>query len=224
MNALADIALAGVLLGLISALHCVGMCGPFALKASMARGGLSAFAAGKSCAYLAIGVLAGAVGASVAQWGDKPRAAVGVVAGIALCWAGVRMLVAGSGAGGGWLVRWMAPYLRGLTASLGATEAFVLGAGAGALPCGVVHLAALQAAATSSALKGAAFMAAFALGTLPAPLLVAGLGRTSLARVLHGVALQRALAVLLVIAGAMALWRAMPLLLAAEGAAPPCCH
>lgn len=223
MNALAEVAAAGVVLGLLSSLHCIGMCGPFALKAAMARGGLAAFAAGKSCTYLILGVLAGALGETLAGFGSGVRAALGVVAGVALIYAGVRMLWATASVGGGRLVAWMAPWLRGLTRSLGASEAFVLGAGAGALPCGVVHLAALQAAATSSALLGAAFMAAFAVGTLPAPVLVAGLGRTSLAKLLHGDTLRRAMAALLLAGGALALWRAVPTLLA-DGSVPPCCH
>lgn len=224
MNTLPEIFAAGALLGLLSALHCVGMCGPFALKASLARGGLAAFAAGKSCAYLLLGVLAGSLGAQLGVFGPRARAALGVLAAAGLIYAGLRMLTGRGGTSGGKLVAWLAPFLRGLTRSLGAGEAFVLGAGAGALPCGVVHLAVLQAAATAGALQGAAFMAAFALGTLPAPLLVAGLGRGALRGLMHGAALIRTLGILLLISGAMAAWRALPALLAADGTTPACCH
>ena len=53
---------------------------------------------------------------------------------------------------------------------------FALGLGLGFLPCGLLYTALLAAGASGSALGGALAMAAFALGTVPALLIVAALG------------------------------------------------
>ncbi|HZJ71774.1 MAG TPA: sulfite exporter TauE/SafE family protein, partial [Planctomycetota bacterium] len=80
---------------------------------------------------------------------------------------------------------------------------FTLGAVSGAIPCGVVGLALLQALATGSPVSAAAFMLAFGAGTAPALALAGWLAGQGTGRM----PLRAAGGVLLLISAALALAR-----------------
>ncbi len=122
------------------------MCGPLVLAVAKARGagtggGASRFVyqAGRISTYVAIGVLLGGVGKTLALAGLQQW--LSIIAGVAL--------------------------LLGLLLSTRLAAPFALGTINGLLPCGLVYVAAAGAAATAQPFDGALHMAAFGAGTLP---------------------------------------------------------
>jgi sulfite exporter TauE/SafE len=112
------------------------------------------------------------------------RGAAQVVAGLALVLVGVQLV---RGRRFGWLERvghavWrrLGPLARGALGARGFGAAFRTGLVWGWLPCGMAYTMLLLAAANLDPLRGAATMAAFGIGTLPA-LLAAGHGAQRLA-------------------------------------------
>ncbi len=223
MTELVQQLIAGAGFGLLNALHCVGMCGVLALKAGTARNGLTAFSAGKTVAYVLLGLAAGALGAALAGLGDEARFCLGMLAVLAILWSAFRLVRPATATRTlPRVLAWWVPWQRGLHRLAGAEGAFLLGVGAAALPCGVVHLALLQAAAAGSSLGGGATMLAFGLGTLPAPLLAGWIARRF--GVLEHRHARVVLASLLVLTALFAAWRVLVTTLAAGDAPPACCH
>jgi len=168
--------------GAVGSLHCVGMCGGLIAVGSegsgSARQRLSVqlvYQAGRLASYLALGTVAGVLGQALDLAG---RAAglgrVGaVVAGSTMALWGLWAMFGAAG------VNLRLPRLRllppGAFSWLGrlhklppALRALLLGGSSALLPCGFLYGFALAAAASGSAVKGAAVMAAFWLGNLPA--------------------------------------------------------
>jgi hypothetical protein len=210
---------AGLGFALLNALHCLGMCGAFALAAAGTAGAraprLSLYLLGKTFTYVFLGALAGAAGGSLSRAFGPARLVLGLLVGAALIVAGARLL-AGSAAAGTWgpVGRAFVATLAGPLARLRAAReggawgaSFALGGLTGLLPCGVSWLAALQAAALGGPARGAAFLAAFGLGTAPA-LLLAGLAGGGLLARLGARRARLAGGGLLLAAGLLALLRA----------------
>ena len=175
----------GFLLALVSAAHCAGMCGAFALHAAGAHTGLSsgsgAFAAylgGKSLTYGFLGALAGAAGASLAAMGPAVRPILSGLVGIWLLGSAIGLLFGRRGIPGvsGRITRLLAPALRFVPRGPDTLSRFALGAATGALPCGVTSLALLDGAATGSALRSAVVLLGLGVGTMPALAAVGFLG------------------------------------------------
>ena len=168
-------------LGLMSSFHCVGMCGPIALALPIHGGskgrqvaGLLTYNLGRVGTYALLGAGIGALGGAV-MWVGYLRylsIAAGALMLLYVLWPArldpflkvpafwqraVSRLKTG-----------MAQYLR--SRKLGGWAA--LGMLNGLLPCGLVYLALISSVATGSFLNGAAYMAAFGLGTLPAMMAV----------------------------------------------------
>lgn len=173
--------LGAFLFGLLGSLsHCVAMCG--ALVAGVAGEDwrrTAAYHAGRISTYAAIGALVGATGSLVNFAGDASanlRYAAALLAGAFMIVTGLSL----AGAGrylpdrlipGGWINRAARPWMG----KQGAAPAFVLGLVFGFLPCGLIYTAASYALAAADPLHGAAMMAAFGLGTLPALVAAGGL-------------------------------------------------
>lgn len=195
------VALALFLAGLAGGLtHCAGMCAPFVLAqagatadrhagrgllARLSGAALLPYHAGRMAGYALLGGLAGGLAGLATQLS-------GVRHLLALLLLAAALLMAGQA-----LARWrpgLAPKalplpgtrMVALIAPLLAAPAGWRGVGLGlalsALPCGLLYGALAGAAATGSALAGAIAMAAFALGTVPALVGVALLGRLFLRR------------------------------------------
>lgn len=171
---------AGILIGLAGSLHCVGMCGPIAvaLPGGAASGwryvaGRSGYLVGRIITYSAIGAVVGAGAGAVTIAGSE--SVVSIVAGSLMVATGVLQLVwHRSVLPQGPLLRLTTPVRTALQRLLQHHRVAALtGIGMlnGLLPCGLVLSAALGAAAVgdpvSTPWSGAAFMAAFGLGTLP---------------------------------------------------------
>lgn len=157
--------------GVITSLHCVGMCGPLACAACSRGGGQ------------------GSGGATLVYHGSRvvSYALVGVAAGL----IGRRLSDALLGGATGWMAwlfvmfflavvvgldkRIRVPMPKGTMAWLGATSARcgvngragVLGFFTPLLPCAPLYLVVVAAALSGSAWSGAVIMTAFALGTIP---------------------------------------------------------
>ncbi|WP_341702850.1 sulfite exporter TauE/SafE family protein [Ferrovibrio sp.] len=188
------------LLGLVGgAVHCAGMCGPFVLAqagqrlsvlpldhagtlARLQGVALLPYHLGRGTTYTALGAAAaGLLGglSPLAGSGGLPAAALSAAALLFLVLALQRMFprlaVAGpavsGGAGGVWQ-RWLAP----LFARPAGFGGYMLGLALGFLPCGLLYTALLAAGASGRAWMGAAGMAAFAMGTVPALVVVGLLG------------------------------------------------
>jgi len=171
--------------GLAGSLHCVGMCGPFAL--ALGGGGHGwrrslLYNLGRVGTLLGLGALAGGLGAAVVASG--PAALAGRVLALA---AGLCMVVIALEALG--VASLLGPRAAALAqATVGPALAVVLrsaspaaplafGALNALLPCHLIYAFVAQAAATGSAAAGTAVMAAFGVGTVPAMLGVGVGGR-----------------------------------------------
>jgi len=185
-------------LGLVSSIHCVQMCGPIVLSYSLplAGGGASqrqlnlahlSYNLGRVTTYSALGALAGAAGGAIGLAGRLAGIAHGgrIAAGVAMIAAGVYLtgLVRRSD-----LIRIDSPVIGARLARSGKrfmlsvrpTSKFRLGLLLGFLPCGLVYATLLKAVDAGSAWGGAFTMLAFGLGTSLA------LGATGLASTAFG--------------------------------------
>jgi sulfite exporter TauE/SafE len=171
--------ISGFLLGFAGSAHCVAMCGPLVVamrgglvdpaNRASARRAAIAYQAARVATYAGLGLLAGAIGESIAIRGFGRLLAI--AAGVALLAGAVAPAVSGlrplarlagqvAGAAMG-VVRRQRPR-RPLAAAAGA------GAVNGLLPCGLVYAALAVALASGSSSSAATFMIAFGLGTMPA--------------------------------------------------------
>ena len=181
---------------LFGSLHCVGMCGPFALLASSnpsksnsgerkaALGPTAAYSLGRLCTYVTIGGVFGTLGLALnesiststfSQWQQTSA----VVAGALMIGVGVIALARLNGAHVR-LPKIFAPVQRflhkGFKLAQGMTpwkRGFTIGMMTSLMPCGWLYTFAITAAGTGSPLKGIALMAVFWLGTVPILVLLA---------------------------------------------------
>jgi sulfite exporter TauE/SafE len=171
--------IAALVLGLVSSVHCVGMCGVFAFSLSFYQannGGrlpvwlqVLAYHTGRILVYGLIGLLFGLVGrsfylAGVQQWFSIGAGIILFTVAILKMLPRVKRRQAGTTAFSGMIARLMARAmrLRGLPAR------FLLGMANGLLPCGMVYFAALSAVALQPGAVGPVwYMLAFGLGTFP---------------------------------------------------------
>jgi len=177
------------------ATHCAAMCGPFVLAQAAAMadrtaiGGrlqrlsgaaLAPYHLGRALGYGLLGALAGGMVGAVSL-GTGWRL---VLAGM-LAFAAALMFAQASARLAALLPRMAAPRLPALLearlgpllAAPGGLRGVALGFLLSALPCGLLYAALAAAAASGSALGGALAMVSFVLGTVPALLGVALLGR-----------------------------------------------
>jgi sulfite exporter TauE/SafE len=152
---------AAFLMGLVGSLHCVGMCGPFALACGGRPSHVVAWQAGKLASYAGLGAIAGLTGAIMPGPAWVPQ----LLSAALIVWFG--------GAAAGVLpepsVR--LPFVTGFAArSLGTgspVTRFAFGAANGVLPCGLVYAALGLAVSAGGATTGSLAMIAFGLGTAP---------------------------------------------------------
>ena len=178
----------------LGSLHCVGMCGPFAIMASGTNnsGGqnnleakvnaiqqMTAYHIGRLTTYLLMGLTVGFLASSLGRW-DWFQS-MGVWAGIFLIGMGVwRLLIALSPDGfltsnstakhGKWVQTWskqLARFRHFLPRQTKRQSAFGWGLTTTLLPCGWLYVFVVTAAASTSTAMAMATMIAFWIGTLP---------------------------------------------------------
>ncbi len=164
--------LAALIAGLVTSIHCVGMCGPLACtfcprgSARAALTGLTTYHGGRLVSYTLIGALLGVLGASAA-WlfsGAPTRLLPWAFALFFLLIAlGLEKRIPIPAFASRWLGK---VHQAGRT--LGPVRlGGLLGLATPFLPCGPLYFAAGVALFSGSALRGATLMAAFAVGTIP---------------------------------------------------------
>lgn len=167
--------------GLLSGVHCAGMCGGIvgAVSMQLPRNRMPvlyhlAYNGGRLLSYTVAGVIVGALGRSglmlkgilpVQQMLFALASVMLITMGFYLAgiWQGVRHIENA----GGMLWKKIQPYSRGLLPANSLPRMFGLGVLWGWLPCGLVYTVLLSALAMGGALRGGLVMLAFGLGTLP---------------------------------------------------------
>ncbi|WAC14074.1 sulfite exporter TauE/SafE family protein [Dyadobacter pollutisoli] len=164
-------------MGLISSLHCVGMCGPIALALPVHKGsrlkqfsGLLLYNSGRALSYSSLGLLVGGIGASIGWLGYLRYLSV---------FAGLLMLAYVF-----WpsrldsyfhppvfwarFVHFLKQQMAATLQSRSAAGWLMLGIFNGLIPCGMVYMALMSSIATGSMAGSATYMMIFGLGTFPA--------------------------------------------------------
>jgi uncharacterized protein len=180
-----------LMVGLLGAVHCVGMCGGIAgvlsigaeqLTARMQLLRTLAYNTGRIASYTAAGAIAGLAGRTfggLLPEGTARPLAMSISAGFAILLA---LYLVGRGGlllrlerFGGRLWQHLKPVGQRFIPARNLKQAFGLGAVWGWLPCGLVYTALAWALVSGSAARGGLLMLGFGLGTLPA---LVGLGMT----------------------------------------------
>ncbi|MDZ7923781.1 MAG: sulfite exporter TauE/SafE family protein [Marinagarivorans sp.] len=174
-----ELFITALLLGLMGAGHCLGMCGGFAAALAYALPPqnttkkiflLLSYNLGRISSYAIMG---GLVAASQNALFDSGYPFARTVAGLLLIatalylaniWTGIVWLERG----GRKIWRYLQPISQKLLPVYTPPKAFALGMVWGWLPCGLVYSILALAATQASALEGSLTMAAFGMGTLPA--------------------------------------------------------
>lgn len=160
------------MLGLAGSAHCAGMCGPLVL--ALPTGGRRGVAlvpgrvlcnAGRVTTYCLLGVVFGLIGRSLSLAGVQRwvSIALGVAILLGLGVAQTRRLALQFALPVAWLKRALGHLLR----QPGVGSLYLLGVLNGLLPCGLVYIACVGAAATGGLFTGVEYMLVFGLGTVP---------------------------------------------------------
>lgn len=176
---------AAILLGLISSLHCIGMCGPIAMALPLDRSslltktvGAASYNIGRFLSYVILGALFGVIGQSFFTAGLQRT--ISVVIGVLFVVSVVFPVFSKKGYN---LEAYMGKYYSRLKSTFARqfkkktySALLLIGVLNGLLPCGMVYLGLAAAISTGHFLKGAELMLFFGLGTLPAMWMVSVIG------------------------------------------------
>jgi sulfite exporter TauE/SafE len=164
---------------LLGSVHCASMCGAFACMCTpRAPGGATrvhlAYQAGRLVAYVSLGAVAGLLGSGV----NGAGAMIGIGRGAAIAGGAVMIAWAASRLASSsalriaslpsWSARVVGQALLRAPARTPAGRAAATGLITSLIPCGWLYAFTATAATTGAALSGAAVMAVFWLGTVPA--------------------------------------------------------
>ena len=203
--------------GIAGSLHCVGMCGGFAIalgahgRRPLVRQLL--YNLGRVNTLMAIGAVAGGLGAGLVEIGPV-HTAERVLAGIAALFMFIvalellGLLRQFTHRGAGLAQATVGRLLGGVMRSPSPAAPLALGVFNAFLPCQLIYAFAARAAATGSVVDGITTMLWFGLGTVPAMLTV-GSARRWLPPALRG-RLSLASGVLVLVLAAITLARALP--------------
>ena len=175
----------GLTLGMVSSLHCVGMCGPLALSLPVQHlprpvriVSVAAYNIGRLFTYAGLGMIGGAAGRGVHLAGFQQG--FSLVMGILV----LSLLVLYYGYHYAWqpafmnrLYSWLQAKMSRLMRSDKTVPGFMLmGMANGLLPCGMVYVALATALTATSLDQSIGFMLMFGTGTLPAMLALSYFG------------------------------------------------
>lgn len=165
--------IAGIIIGLMASLHCIGMCGPIALALPLDRSsnttkwwGLMQYGIGKTVAYASLGVAIGFIGAGIQLL--NALQIVSIVLGVLTIVYGLLrvfniQLKAGKARFSGGINHLMVQLFK----TKSPFRLTLIGFANGLLPCGMVILALTNALLIGSPSQSILAMIGFGLGTLP---------------------------------------------------------
>lgn len=199
--------------GLLTSLHCLGMCGPIVLAYAATSHGAAqahntsaafklhaAYNAGRIMSYIVLGVLAGLLGIALGAMLSDMAEVIAIAGGIIMIIAGIGMLgfIAVpsffiTGKAGTMLRKLHGALLRKRTL----TSKFALGLLTPLLPCGILYAMFAKASASGSVASSALTMATFGFGIVPALLLMGSLSSFLTLRLRKGAEQLAAFAIIL---------------------------
>lgn len=204
--------LAGLAGGFI---HCAAMCGPFVMAQTLARIGhgpvrlagaaLVPYHFGRFVSYTALGAALGGLGGALASVPGLRWAIPFLLTTAGVLFA-LQAMGKAFGAKSGVLAAWLGRAVRPLLEAPGPARGLALGVALGFLPCGFLYAALAAAAGSGGAFDGALAMAGFALGTVPALLVVGFAGAMAAKR--WRAALAAAAPALMAVNAALLFWMA----------------
>jgi len=181
MDSLINIILIASGLGLLSNLHCIGMCGPISLALPLDRTnhwtaslGIGLYTLGRSIGYALLGLIVGVIGVSadlfgVLQW---LSIASGVLI-VLFAWSAYYKKNLQIGVVNRWVSKSMSRIFQNKSKEGRNKRLTAFGFVNAFLPCGMVYVALLSAINTGSMVNSALFMMIFGISTLPGFLVLA---------------------------------------------------
>lgn len=172
-------------IGALGSFHCVGMCGPIALALPLDRQnrlarifGAIVYNTGRVFTYALVGSIFGLLGRGFIMVGTQQwvSVAVGMLILVSVLLPTAVKYRMSPNSGVSRLISQLKRKMGGLLRQRNYRSLLAIGVLNGFLPCGLVYLAVAGAIATGTFYSGAAFMAAFGLGTLPVMLVATLLG------------------------------------------------
>ncbi|MGG5577335.1 sulfite exporter TauE/SafE family protein [Myroides sp. C15-4] len=168
--------ISALIFGLVSSLHCIGMCGPIALMLPISQNNpvlkirqMFTYHIGRIAAYSLLGFVFGLFGKGLYLAGFQQQ--LSIVVGIIMI---VLALVPTNRIGNFYVLKPLYRFVNWIKSSLGKqfkkkspNALFFIGFFNGFLPCGMVYVALFGALATQDVLLGMAYMALFGVGTIP---------------------------------------------------------
>jgi sulfite exporter TauE/SafE len=164
---------AALMAGLVTSLHCAGMCGPLACMLGPSRGEKAdatttnaVYHLSRIAGYVTLGTIAGAVGAvprgfltaDVVRWFPWLLVVFFGLVALRLDHRLPRLM---------WVSRWLLKIQSRLRTRSRVQVAVAMGGLTPLLPCGPLYFLIALSAMSGSALRGAEFMLAFGIGTVP---------------------------------------------------------
>jgi sulfite exporter TauE/SafE/copper chaperone CopZ len=153
------------IVGLLSSLHCVGMCGGIMLSQSLSQNSIKApllYNLGRVVSYTILGGVIGALG-SVLSINTGTSIIIYII-------AGIFMIIHGANTMGFSIFRGLSfrlPFISKCSPSTSKSTPFVVGLLNGFMPCGPLQTMQLFALSTGSMTQGALSMFIFSVGTVP---------------------------------------------------------
>lgn len=163
------------ILGMLSNLHCLGMCGPIALAIPLNRSSKSAmlfgilqYHIGRVLVYAILGYIIGYIGMGIKLFGVLQ--AISIIAGIGIiiyAWRKKITFFKNPFTSSLRHSSLLSSYMGKIMRSKSPLKLFFLGSLNGLLPCGMVYTALITAVVLGTPVLSASSMLAFGLGTLP---------------------------------------------------------
>ncbi|WP_028978264.1 sulfite exporter TauE/SafE family protein [Sporocytophaga myxococcoides] len=222
---------AAFIIGLVSSLHCLGMCGPlaFALPVRTTNKWNKLFKYllynfGRILTYALFGLVSGLIGKGFAVVGLQKVLSVSsgilIIMTIIFIYNPIKIDLFSQLTNS--INQKVKAGFQKYFQNSSFTSLFILGVLNGLLPCGVVYITLLSAIATGDSISGAIYMMLFGLGTMPMMLAV-GLTGNVLREKLKPV-FFKIIPLIGCIVGAMLIMRGLNTTISPKGAVRSCCH